>query len=237
MNIKLIIEETDTPAGRAFDLLVQALIVVSLVSFSLETVPVLTPTLRAWLHAVEVACVGFFTVEYLLRLAVATHKTGFVFSFFGLVDLAAILPFYIASGFDLRTVRAFRLLRLFRVFKLVRYSSAITRFHRAFVIVKDELVLFGCVALIVLYLSAVGVYYFENPAQPDAFASVFHGLWWALTTLTTVGYGDVYPVTLGGRVFTFFVLMIGLAVVAVPTGLVASALSTAREEDRGASVR
>ena len=80
-----------------------------------------------------------------------------------------------------------------------------------------------------LYVSAMGIYYFENPVQPEAFSSVFDGLWWAVVTLTTVGYGDVYPVTVGGKAFTFFVLMIGLGIVAVPTGLIASALGKARE--------
>ena len=93
--------------------------------------------------------------------------------------------------------------------------------------------LFACVALILMFLSAVGIYFFETDAQPDVFASVFDGLWWAVATLTTVGYGDVYPVTAGGRLFRFVVLMISLGVVAVPTGLVASALSKAREEETG----
>jgi voltage-gated potassium channel len=82
-----------------------------------------------------------------------------------------------------------------------------------------------------LYLSAVGIYYFEHVAQPKQFKSVFHSLWWAVTTLTTVGYGDMYPITAGGKIFTFFVLMIGLGIVAVPTGLVASALSQVRKDD------
>ena len=83
--------------------------------------------------------------------------------------------------------------------------------------------------MVLLYVAAVGIYFFERDAQPDAFASIFHSLWWAIVTLTTVGYGDVYPITLGGRIFTFFILMLGLGMVAVPTGLLASALSQARE--------
>ncbi len=80
-----------------------------------------------------------------------------------------------------------------------------------------------------LFFSSVGIYYFENAAQPEAYSSVFQSMWWAIVTLTTVGYGDVYPITAGGRVFTFFVLMVGLGVIAVPTGIVSSALSKARE--------
>ena len=94
------------------------------------------------------------------------------------------------------------------------------------------MILFGCVAMMLLYLSAVGIYYFENAVQPEQFKSIFHSLWWALATLTTVGYGDLYPVTSGGQIFTFFILIIGLGVIAVPTGLVASALSQARNEER-----
>ena len=90
--------------------------------------------------------------------------------------------------------------------------------------------LFGICSMVLLYFSAVGIYYFEKEAQPEAFGSVFHSLWWAVATLTTVGYGDIYPVTVGGKVFTFFILMVGLGIVAVPTGLFASALSKAREE-------
>ena len=228
-SLKRTIERNDTPAGRAIDLAIQALIVVSLIAFSIETLPNLSPTTERWLHGIEIVTVAIFTVEYLLRLAVADSKARFVFSFFGIIDLLAILPFYIASGIDLRSVRAFRFLRLFRAFKMVRYSKAIRRFHRAFVIAREEIVLFVCVTLLLLFFSAVGIYYFENEAQPEEFASVFHSLWWSVTTLTTVGYGDVYPVTVGGRVFTFFVLLIGLGFVSVPAGLVASALAKARE--------
>ena len=149
-----------------------------------------------------------------------------------MIDLLAILPFYISTGLDLRSLRAFRLLRLFRLLKLARYSAAVQRFHRAFLIAREELVLFGAVPLIVLYLSAMGIYYFENPAQPDKIGSVFDSLWWAVCSLTTVGYGDVYPITVGGRMLTFCVLVCGLGIVAIPSGLIASALSKAREQER-----
>ncbi|EGF29291.1 ion transporter [Rhodopirellula baltica] len=231
MNLKQIVEKTDTKAGLAFDLTMQALILVSLVDFSIETLPGLSDDTRRLLWLVETTTVVVFTAEYLLRLFVADRKIEFATSFFGVIDLLAILPFYLSLGFDMRSVRAFRLLRLFRILKLARYNAAVRRFHRALLIAWEELVLFGIVAVIVLYLAAVGIYHFENEAQPDVFASVFHSLWWAVATLTTVGYGDIYPVTVGGRVFTFVVLIVGLGIVSIPAGLIASALSKARESD------
>ena len=234
-SIKSIVEENTTFAGRLFDIVIQCLIVVSLISFSVETLPNLTLETRRLLRYVEIGTVAVFTLEYLLRIIVADHKLKFIFSFFGMIDLLAILPFYVTTGLDLRSIRAVRLLRLFRMFKLVRYSKAVQRFHRAFLIAREELILFFCVACMLLFFSSVGIYYFENDAQPEAYSSVFQSMWWAIVTLTTVGYGDVYPITAGGRVFTFFVLMVGLGVIAVPTGIVSSALSKAREMERDES--
>ncbi len=228
-RMKQIIEGRDSKSGLAFDLIVQLTILISLVSFSLETIPNLGEQTRQWLHRVEVITVSLFSIEYLLRVAVADKPKNYIFSFFGIVDLVAILPFFLSSAVDLRAVRIFRFLRLFRIFKLVRYSNAIRRLHRALIIAREEITLYFCVTGVLLYLAAVGVYYFENEVQPESFASVFHSLWWAVVTLTTVGYGDVYPITVGGRIFTFGVLLIGIGVVSVPAGLVASALSAARE--------
>ena len=232
MDIKGIVERNDTRAGRAFDYSVQGLILLSIITFSIETLPDLDAGTRELLQSTEAVIVALFSLEYLLRLYVVDRKIGYVFSFYGLIDLIAIIPFYISSGIDLRSLRIFRMLRLIRLMKLVRYSKAILRFSRAFSIAKEEIVLFGVVTIMLLYLSAVGIYYFENEAQPEAFKSIFHSLWWAVATLTTVGYGDVYPITIGGRIFTFFILMIGLGIVAVPAGLLASALSKARMEDQ-----
>ena len=231
MGIKRIIEESDTRAGRVFDVTILLLILISLASFSIETLPGLTPGQLAALRWVEIVTITLFTVEYVLRVAVSSRRRSFVFSFFGLVDLIAILPFYLSLGIDLRAVRALRLLRVIRVFKLARYNSAVRRLSQAAAIIKEELILFLGVALMLIYLSAVGIYYFERTAQPDQFASIFDSLWWAVITLTTVGYGDAVPVTVGGRIFTVVMLIIGLGIVAVPTGLIASALGKVREEE------
>ena len=153
MALKDIIERTDHRAGRLFDLFIQALIVLSLISFSVDTLPDLSTSARQILRAIEMGTVAIFTAEYLLRIAVADRRLGYIFSFFGIIDLLAILPFYITSGVDLRAVRAFRLLRLLRALKLVRYSQAIQRFHRAFQIAREEIVLFFSVACILMFLA------------------------------------------------------------------------------------
>jgi len=228
-TIKQVVEQNDTPLGRAFDLFIQTLIVLSLVAFSIETLPKLSESAQRWLRGFEIFSVIVFSIEYLLRIYVATPRSRYIFSFFGVVDLVAIVPFYVGTGVDLRTIRTFRLLRLFRLFKLTRYSAAVRRFHVALRIAQEEIVLFLGATLILLYMAAVGIYYFESDVQPEQFGSVFHCLWWAVVTLTTVGYGDVYPITVGGRIFTFLILLIGLGVISVPAGLVSSALAKARQ--------
>ncbi len=228
-KLKDVVEEQESILGRTFDFAVMGLILFSLVTFSIETLPHLSPSTEHILWCIELVTVIAFTAEYVLRIIVADNKRRFIFSFYGLIDLLAILPFYLSLGIDLRSIRILRLFRLFRLLKLARYSLAMRRFHRALMIAREEMVLFGMSALFLLYLSAVGIYYCENEAQPEAFASVFHSLWRSICTLTTVGYGDVYPITTGGRVFTFFVLITGIGIISVPAGLLASALSKARE--------
>lgn len=230
-SLYTLVHDSDSKQGRIFALSIQLLIIISLVSFSIETLPDLSALQRSYLHYIEIAVVILFSVEYILRIYVAKNRFGYIFSFYGIIDLLAILPFYVVSGLDLRTVRLFRLLRLLQIFKLFKYSKALQRFQRAFNLVKEEMFIFGVIAMIMLYLSAVGIYYFENAVQPELFQSIFHSLWWALTTLTTVGYGDMFPITIGGKVFTFFVLLVGLGIVAVPTGLIATALSQTRSEE------
>jgi len=227
-SFRKIVEQSDTRQGRAFDVAIQILIVVSAVTFAIETLPGLSEDTLRLLQFSEAVIVILFTAEYLLRLYSSSRRLAFVFSFYGIIDLLAILPFYLALGFDLRSLRIFRLARLAVMLKLVRYSQAARRYQMAFKLVREEVVIFGLFSLALIYLSAVGIYFCEHKAQPEVFASVFDGLWWAIVTLTTVGYGDVVPITPGGKVFTFFVLIIGLGMIAIPSGLVASALSNVR---------
>jgi len=227
-SFRKIVEQSDTRQGRAFDVAIQILIVVSVATFAIETLPGLSEDTLRLLQFSEAVIVILFTAEYLLRLYASSRRLAFVFSFYGIIDLLAILPFYLALGFDLRSLRIFRLARLAVMLKLVRYSQAARRYQMAFKLVREEVVIFGLFSLALIYLSAVGIYFCEHKAQPEVFASVFDGLWWAIVTLTTVGYGDVVPITPGGKVFTFFVLIIGLGMIAIPSGLVASALSNVR---------
>ncbi|MEY8847427.1 ion transporter [Psychroserpens sp. XS_ASV72] len=231
-KIKQIVEINDNNASRYFAFFIQALILISIVTFSVETIPNLSPQTKTLLRVIEVFCVMVFTVEYILRIYVADSKPRFIFSFFGIIDLLAILPFYLSFGIDLRSLRALRFLRLFRVLKLVRYNRAMNHFTRAIKSAKEEIFLFLFITLILIYFSAVGIYYFENQAQPEHFSSIFDSLWWAIITLTTVGYGDVYPITVGGKVFTFFILLIGLGIVAIPTGIISSALTKSVDEKK-----
>lgn len=224
-RIKSIVEINDNKLSRYFAFFIQGLILVSVVTFSIETLPNLSPQTRIILQSIEWFSVIVFTLEYVLRIYVSRHRTKFIFSFFGIIDLLAILPFYLSFGVDLRSLRALRFLRLFRILKLARYNRALNHFSRAIKSAKEEILLFIFITLILIYFSAVGIYYFENEAQPQHFSSIFDSLWWAIITLTTVGYGDVYPITVGGKVFTFFILMIGLGIVAIPTGIISSALT------------
>ena len=236
-KLRVIVEESDTKLGKLFDLVVQFLVVISLLSFSLETLSNLSKNQIFILKLVEIVIITIFSIEYLLRIFVTNKKFKYIFSFYGLIDLLTILPFYLSLTIDLRSLRALRLLRLFRILKLVRFNKAINRFQEALKIAREEIIIFIFATCIVLYLSSVGIFFFENAIQPDKFSSVFHSLWWAIVTLTTVGYGDIYPLTLGGRIFTFFILILGLGVVGIPAGLIASALTAVRRKEENDSTK
>ena len=216
--------------GLYFNFFIQFLIFVSIVNFSILTLPNLSIKTQEIINRLEIFCVSVFTVEYLLRIYSASSRVKFFFSFFGLIDLIAILPFYLTLGMDLKSLRAIRLFRILRLFKFLRYGNTMEKIKKSFNSIKRELFLFTLATLMLVYFSSIGIYYFENEAQPEVFASIFDAMWWSVATLTTVGYGDVYPITSGGKIFASVIVFIGLGLVAIPTGLIASSLTRAFQE-------
>lgn len=215
---------------KAASLLLIVLIIFSVISFSIETLPNVSEPMLRLLRASEVVVVAIFTLEYLYRVYIAENRLRFSFSFYGLADLLAIIPFYLAFAVDLRALRMVRLLRLMRMFKIARYSAALSRIKLAFAQAKEELIISTFMLAIFIYFAAFGIFHFEHAAQPEKFATIFDALWWAVATVTTVGYGDIYPITLGGRFFTLIVLIGGVGLVAVPAGIFASALFSVRAD-------
>lgn len=212
---------------RWADYLSQVVVLYSIVTFTLETEPQLTGL--EFFYYSEVAVTLFFAGEYLLRIALAEDRWGYIKSFFGVVDFMATAPMILTFGLvDLRFARIIRLLRLLRLLKFIRYSRSSTLLIRAVQSVRGELMVFMFCILGIVYSAAVGIYFFEAEAQPEHFGSITRSMWWSVVTLTTVGYGDVTPITAAGKMFTVIILMLGLGVVAIPSGLIASAMMRLR---------
>jgi len=221
-------------ASRAFDIFILTLIALNVAALVLESLkPIYEKALKLF-HAFEVLSVAIFTVEYLARIWSCTTSARFASPVRGrlhftmtplaLVDLFAILPFYLPFlGVDLRFARAVRLTRLFRVMKVARYSEALRAFGRVFAAKKEELVVaVFLMGLLVLFASSI-MYFAENDAQPDHFSSIPAAMWWAVATLTTVGYGDVCPVTPLGKAIASVISVLGIAMFALPTGILGAA--------------
>lgn len=208
---------------------IQVLIALNLIALGVETLPSLSNFWQQALAIFELVTIVIFTLEYMIRSALSRPFYAYGISVSGLVDLAAILPFYITTGVDARSIRALRLIRLFRIMKLTKFNDALRKYRYAFKDTREEFAICGFTAFIVIYLSSMLIWHFENPVQPEAFSSVFTSMWWTLCTITTVGYGDVYPITTGGRILTSFVLVAGIGIVSVSSGLLAAALTKPRE--------
>ena len=224
-------------ASRFFDLLIMALILLSVTSIVLESFDSLAAKYRTVFRAFEFVSVVVFTVEYLARIWTAdllypdaAHpRLKYVFSFMALMDLLAILPFYLpfisADMRYLRMVRLFRLFRLFRVFKLGRYIDALQTIVQVIRLSASRLIMSLALCAFVMLFSAIVMYTMEKPVQPEQFPNVVSSLWWAICTLTTVGYGDVYPVTGVGRFFAAVISLVGIGIIAIPTGIIAAGFS------------
>ncbi len=210
---------------------VLVLIGIDVLLYPLQTLPNLPGGLQAAMDVLIKGLHGVFVVEYVLRIGYAKQKWRYLLSLYGIFDFLAVLGSVFMLFTNIGGLRAVRLMRLFRIVRSERYMRAIRRFMVALGDAKEEMVVFLAVSLILLYLSAIGIYYFEHEVQPEAFATVLHALWWAVVTLTTVGYGDVYPLSTGGKIFAGFVVWLGVALIGVPAGIVAAALSKASRSE------
>ena len=227
-----------------FDLTIAVLIVLNVVTVMLETVEPLAARYRTALAVVEFVSVAVFSVEYVLRLWSCTADPRYRHPVLGrirfalqpltIIDLLSILPAYLpASALDLRFLRVLRLMRILRVLKLGRYSEAVGVLTDVLRSRREELIVMLMLLAMLLVLSSGMIYYAEHEAQPDAFGSMPAALWWSVITLTTIGYGDVYPVTAAGRVIGGLIAVMGIGIVALPTAIVATGFAEEVRKRKG----
>lgn len=233
----------DDREGRAFDIFIMALIVLNVAAVMLETVEDVGVPYAAFFRGFEVFSVVVFSTEYVLRLWSCTAdprysgpvggRLRFALTPMALIDLAAVLPFYLEFlAVDLRFVRSLRLFRLLRVFKLARYSSSMRTLGNVLRSKREELLITLFVVFILLIFAASAMYYAERDNQPDKFSSIPAAMWWGVATLTTVGYGDVFPVTSQGKVLGAVIAVLGVGLFALPTGILASGFAEELQRTR-----
>lgn len=211
---------------------IYALIILNVIALILESYESLNTNYKWFFNVFEYFSVGIFTIEYLIRIWVSDktkedkrERLNYAFSTLGIIDLIAILPTYLPFifPFDLRVVRILRLFRLLRIFKLGRYSKSLKTIRYIFKETKSELSITVFVTFVLMVLSSTLMYYIEHDDQPEQFSNIGDAFWWAVATLTTVGYGDVYPVTPLGKFLSGVIALIGIGFVALPTGIISSA--------------
>ncbi|NNJ24134.1 ion transporter [Alienimonas chondri] len=227
LRLYVIIFESDTPAGKAFDVGLMAAILASVGVVMAESVRTINALYGEALRAAEWGFTGLFTIEYLLRLYCVGYKRRYVSSFFGVVDLLAVLPAYVGLLFPgaryLTVVRLLRVLRVFRVLKLAVYMSETTELTRALVASRRKIEVFTvCVLTLVVILGSL-MYLIEG--EKNGFTSIPRSIYWAIVTLTTVGYGDISPQTNLGQFLAAAIMLMGYAILAVPTGIVTAEMA------------
>ena len=225
-----IIFEADTPAGRLFDVLLLWAILISVALVMLDSVEAIHAAYGRWLYVAEWGFTAIFTAEYLARLACAPRPWRYARSFFGVVDLLAIVPTYLslflAGSQMLLVVRALRMLRVFRVLKLVRYVSEAAVLQQAMRASGPKIGVFLYTVLTLVAIIGTLMYVIEGPER--GFTSIPTSIYWAIVTLTTVGYGDISPVTPAGRLLASMAMILGYGIIAVPTGIVTVEMSRAQ---------
>jgi voltage-gated potassium channel len=224
--------EGDLPS-KAFDIFLISVIFLNVLAVILESVESISAAYSGFFKMFSLFSVGFFSIEYVFRLWTCTTNKKFKKPVTGrlryaitpmaIIDLLVLVPFFLPFFFqvDLRILRVLRLIRLFTLFKLTRYSSSLKLISTVIKEKKEELVVTFAVTMILLIFASGIIYFLENEKQPGAFSSIPAAMWWGVATMTTVGYGDIYPVTAIGKLFGGFVAILGLGTFSLPAGIIA----------------
>ena len=223
--------------SKITDYLIAALVILNIMAVTLESVSDFSVTYASQFYFFEVFSVAIFSVEYLLRVwacaarsdpgtkLLGSYRLGYIFSFSGLIDMVSIIPFYLQALFPGLDLRVLRTLRLLRIFKLSNYNTAIEDLFSAIYEERKSFIAALYLLVIAFVLTSSLIYFAETKAQPDKFGSIPDSMYWSLITLTTVGYGDVSPVTWIGKVISIITALMGVSVVALLTGILANAFS------------
>ncbi len=228
-KIHEIIFEADTPMGKLFDILLLVMILLSVTVVMLESVE---PYRLEWAWLFDIL-EWFFTIlfsaEYLLRIYSVKNPLKYIFSFYGVIDLLSLIPSFIGLGLgannisSIKNIRTIRLIRIFRILKLIRYVKEAAALKKAFIASKQRIIIFLFIVVSIAVLMGTIIYMLEDPK--DGFTSIPRSIYWAIVTLTTVGYGDIAPQTPLGQFFASIIMILGYSIIAVPTGLISVELS------------
>ena len=222
LKIKTVIYGTDTWPGRLFDLILLVLILISIVVIMMESVPALNLKYRKEFLVTEYVITGLFTIEYIFRIISLKKPLKYVFSFYGIIDLLSILPTYLSLIFTgtkpLTIIRAVRFLRVFRILEMSNYTVGANTILRALYLSRHKIVVFILSMLTIVTILGGIMYTIES--YEAGFTSIPRSIYWAIITITTVGYGDIAPMTPLGQGIASIIMLIGYAIIAVPTGIV-----------------
>lgn len=229
-------------ASRFFDSAIVFLIVLSVIAIMIDTFP-LSVSAKAFVRYMDTAAAVVFSLEYLLRiwtapclyprLSPAGARLRYMISFMALIDLLAVLPFYLPRIFplSLQALRLLRLGKLLEVFKINRYTDALKTVASVFKRKSSQLLSSMFVILLLIVLASTLMFHAEHSVQPDKFRTILDSLWWSIATFTTVGYGDIYPVTSVGRFLSAILAFLGIVLVAVPTGIISAGFIEQQKND------
>lgn len=227
-KLRTVIYGTSTPAGKIFDIILLGVILLSVVFVMLESVENLSPAFHRFLYNAEWVITGLFTLEYIARIACVKKPKSYIFSFYGIIDLISTLPLYvtlfISGGAAFLTIRAFRLLRIFRILKINRYIGEGNRLKVALKNSRAKIFVFLFTVFIICIIAGTLMYLIEG-SRNEAFTSIPRSVYWCIVTLTTVGFGDIYPVTALGQAIASLIMIMGYGIIAVPTGIVTAEFS------------